>query len=94
MTTAFLFPIDNETAAYWAKREFKKWTVTVAAGPARRPTYTAVMHVRAKTRERAIECAKQNMVRRVPGARFSAHLATPFELGCVPTPAARGQDAK
>ncbi|MGY4831842.1 hypothetical protein ACVNIS_24930 (plasmid) [Sphaerotilaceae bacterium SBD11-9] len=90
MRTAFLFPADEQAAAYWALREFKKWTVTVTAGPAKRPTYSAVMFVRAKTRKAAEECAKRNMVRRVPGARFCAHLATARDLGCVETPPLRG----
>jgi len=86
MQTRFLFPGDEEAAAYWRGREFKKWVVSVTAGPAKRPTYSAVMFVRARTKERAEACAKQNMVRRVPGARFCAHLATARELGCVKTP--------
>ncbi len=85
MQIRFLFPDDEEAAAYWAAREFKKWSVSVSAGPVKKPTFSTVMFVRARTKERAEACARQNMVRRIPGARFSAHLATARELGCVKT---------
>jgi hypothetical protein len=85
MEARFMLPGDREAAEYWAGREFKKYVVTVTAGPAKRPTYRTVMFVRARSSIRAIECAKQNMVKRVARARFSARLATPFDLGCVRT---------
>jgi hypothetical protein len=85
MDDRFMTPSDREAAAYWAGREFKKYVVTVTAGPAKRPTHRSVMYVRARTSIRAIDCAKRNMVKRVAGARFSARLASPADLGCVRT---------
>lgn len=84
-----IFP-DEEVAAiaYWSTREWKKWTVYVVAGPAKRPSYKKTAHVRARTREAAIAVAKRDLFPSAPrSARFDARLAGPHELGCVPMPA-------
>jgi hypothetical protein len=76
-----------DAEAYWRDKEWKKWAVEVAAGPARRPTFARTLYVGARTQERAIECAKQNLTAKPPrGARFSARLAGPRELGALPAP--------
>jgi hypothetical protein len=76
---------DLDAAAYWVGREFKKYVVTVMAGPLKRPTFQAIMYVRARSSIRAIECAKRNLLWKVGRARFSARLARPSDLGCVRT---------
>lgn len=78
-----LLPEDQEAEAYWADKEFKKFAVTVTAGPAKRPTFRDVIYVQTKTADRAIECAKGRLSRAIRGARFSVKLATARELGCV-----------
>lgn len=80
-----LFGDEADAVAYWKGKEFKKWAVDVAAGPAKRPTFRQTVYVRARTAESAVECAKTNMLTRPRGARFLARLAGPRELGCVPT---------
>ncbi len=72
-------------AVYWRDKEWKKWAVDVMAGPHRRPSYSCTVYVRARTGERAIACAKANMLPRPPrSARYAARLAGPYELGCIP----------
>jgi hypothetical protein len=73
-------------AHYWRDREFKKWAVDVRAGPARQPTFHRTIYVRARTNETAIECARHNLGRNPGRCTFTARLAGPAELGCVPTP--------
>lgn len=74
-----------DAAAFWSGKEWKKWAVDVQAGPARRPTFSRTLYVGARTEERAIACAKENLPTKPPrGARFSARLAGPRELGCMP----------
>ncbi|WP_157903448.1 hypothetical protein [Cupriavidus malaysiensis] len=86
MQRALPFGDAADAEAYWRDKEWKKWTVDVTAGPEKRPTYHATFYARARTAERAIVCVQANMVSRPPrGARFSARLAGPRELGCVPT---------
>jgi len=80
-----LLPEDQEAEAYWANREFKKFAITVTAGPAKRPTHHEVIFVQTRTPERAIECAQGRLGSVIRGARFSVKLATARELGCVPT---------
>lgn len=82
-----LFGDEADAVAYWRGKEWKKWAVDVTAGPAKRPTYRTTYYARARTAENAIACVKRNMLKRRPrGARFTARLAGPRELGCVPTP--------
>jgi hypothetical protein len=82
----FLLPEDQEAEAYWAGKEFKKFAVTVVAGPSKRPTFRDVIYVQTRTAERAIECAKARLASSVRGARFFVSLATASELGCIHTP--------
>lgn len=77
---------DQEAEAYWAGKEYKKYSVTVAAGPHKRPSFQDVIYVQTRTADRAIECAKAKVPPSVRGARFMAKLATARELGCEPTP--------
>lgn len=87
----FLFQDEADAEAYWRDKEWKKWAVDVIAGPAKRPTFRTTHYARARTAESAIDCVKRNLLTRPPrGARFSARLAGPRELGCVPTPAFNG----
>lgn len=75
-----------DAAAYWRDHEFKKFAVDVTAGPRRRPTHASTWYARARTAARAIECVKREACGLPARARFSARLAGPRELGCVPTP--------
>lgn len=87
MQGRLLFGDEADAVAYWCDQEWKKWAVDVIAGPAKRPTYRTTHYARARTAEAAIACVKRNLLKRPPrGARFSARLAGPRELGCVPTP--------
>lgn len=87
MQGRLLFGDEADAVAYWRGQEWKKWAVDVIAGPAKRPTYRTTHYARARTAEAAIACVKRNLLKRPPrGARFSARLAGPRELGCVPTP--------
>ncbi|KWI32010.1 hypothetical protein [Burkholderia stagnalis] len=78
----FLFPDEADAIAYWSDKEVKIWAVDIAADPAKRPTYRHTYYARARTADRAIECVKRNLLRRVAGARYRARLAGPRELGC------------
>lgn len=72
-------------AAFWRDKEWKTWAVDIAAGPAKTPTYGATWYARARTAETAITCVRRNLISRPPrGARFTARLAGPRELGCIP----------
>lgn len=82
----FLFTDEADAVAYWEGKEFKKYAVDVRAGPARRPTTKRTLYVRARTPEAAIACAKREDWQRKPGARYSARLAGPRELGCIAIP--------
>lgn len=88
-----VFGDEADALAYWTGKEWKTFAVDVTAGPAKRPTFRQTLYVRARTPERAIACAKQNMLRKPAGARFLARLAGPRELGCVPTPAGNSSRA-
>jgi hypothetical protein len=81
-------PDAADARDFWRDKEWKKWAVDVTAGPAKRPTFRQTIYVRARSAQRAVACARANMHKRPPrGAVFSARLAGPRELGCVPTPA-------
>ena len=87
MQGRLLFGDEADAVAYWRGHEWKKWAVDVIAGPVKRPTYRTTYYARARTAEAAVACVQRNLVKRPPGgARFSARLAGPRELGCVPTP--------
>ncbi|MET3632780.1 hypothetical protein [Burkholderia sp. 572] len=77
-----LFPNDADAIALWSDKDVKVWAVDIAAGRERRPTYRHTYYARARTADRAIECVKQNLNWRAPGARYRARLAGPRELGC------------
>lgn len=80
-------PDGADARDFWRDKEWKKWAVDVAAGPAKRPTFRQTIYVRARSAHRAVACARANMHKRPPrGAVFSARLAGPRELGCVPAP--------
>jgi hypothetical protein len=79
----FIFQDEADAIAYWADKEFKKWAIDVTAGPHKRPTYNRTFYACARTSGRAIECVKRDMSHKPAGARFSARLAGPRELGCV-----------
>ncbi|SFQ40288.1 hypothetical protein [Variovorax sp. 770b2] len=81
----FIFTDELHAIAYWATEEFRKYAVDVRAGPARRPMTVRTLYVRARTPESAVECAKRADWLRKRGARYSARLAGPRELGCVAT---------
>lgn len=80
-----MFEVNGfDAGAYWAQREWKKWVVYLESGPRRKPQ-RETRYICARTRERAVICAKDDtfMARpRVVGVR----LATPRDLGCVPAP--------
>lgn len=84
----FVFPDEADAIAYWGGREWKKWAVDVAAGLAKRPTYRQTFYARARTAAAAVEAVRRGLAFKPPrAARFTARLAGPRELGCVPTPA-------
>lgn len=84
-----LFGDEDVAVAFWRDKEWKKWAVDVTAGPTKRPTFRTTYYARARTAENAITSVQRNMSIRPPrAARFTARLASPSELGCVPTPAA------
>lgn len=71
-------------AAFWASHEWKKWRVDVLAGPDKKPTYARTYYARAKDRDGAIRAVRINLIGALPrGARFTARVAGPRELGCV-----------
>lgn len=75
--------------AFWRDKEWKTWAVDIVAGPTKKPTYCARWYARARCGETAIACVQRNLISRPPrGARFTARLAGPRELGCIPTPQA------
>ncbi|MDI9701012.1 hypothetical protein QM312_34265 [Burkholderia cenocepacia] len=78
----FLFPDEADAIADCSDKNVKVWAVDIAAGPERRPTYRHTYYARARTADRAIQCVKQNLVRRVTGVRYRARLAGARELGC------------
>ena len=80
------FGDETDAQMYWATREWKKFAVDVVAGPSKRPTYRHTVYVRARTGAEAINGAKRNMFSKPSRPRFSARLAGPRELGCVPAP--------
>lgn len=73
---------EAEAVAWWLDKGLKVWAVDIAAGRERRPAYRHTFFARARTADRAIECVKQNLHMRAPGARYRARLAGPRELGC------------
>lgn len=74
-------------AAFWRDKEWKTWAVDIVAGPTKKPTYCATWYARARSGETAIACVQRNLISRPPrGARFTARLAGPRDLGCIPTP--------
>lgn len=78
---------DRATAAiYWRDKEQKVYAVDVTAGPHRRPTYAQTWYARTRSPERAIECVKRQAYGLPARGRYSARLAGPRELGCVPAP--------
>lgn len=85
---ALIFPDEADAIAYWEGREWKKWAVRFTAGPARRPTIRQTYFARARTPTAAIQAVQRGLIAKPPrGALFSARLAGPRELGCIPTPA-------
>ena len=80
-----LLPDDQEAEAYWTDKEFKKYAVTISAGPPKRRTYQDVIVVQTLPPERAIECAKDRLLRSVRRPRLTVKLATARDLGCVRT---------
>lgn len=80
--------MDDRKAAilYWRDKEFKVFAVDVTAGPVKRPTYANTWYARARTQERAIECVKRQAFFLPARGRYTARLAGPHELGCVPAP--------
>ncbi|WP_059588603.1 hypothetical protein [Burkholderia cepacia] len=79
---SILFLDEADAIALWTDRGIKVWAVDIAAGRERRPAYRHTYYASARTADRAIECVKQNLNRRAPGARYRARLAGPRELGC------------
>jgi hypothetical protein len=72
-----------DAVGFWSTRPVKIWVVEVS----RRINYetrTHMMYVRSRTRDGAEQCARENtFIRGNVSAR--ARLATPRDLGCVPT---------
>ena len=78
-----------DARAYWADKEWKKWAVDITAGPEKKPTYSRTFYCGARTSAGAIEAVKRDLPIKPPSrARYTARLAGPRELGCVPTPGA------
>ncbi len=75
----------QDAAEYWKDKEFKKFAVDVVAGKAARPTFAHTYYVQARTADRAIAAIKRDAISIPAGARYSARLAGPRELGCTPT---------
>ncbi|MGT2507881.1 hypothetical protein [Cupriavidus basilensis] len=82
-----LLPDVEESTAFWAAHEIKKWVVVLVAGPDRKPTARHELVVQARDRERAIKCALANNFVIKGRIRAHARLATWRELGCVRMPA-------
>ncbi|MCG6541722.1 hypothetical protein MCB86_16740 [Pseudomonas sp. KSR10] len=80
------FGDETDAREYWATREWKTFAIDVVAGPSNRPTYRHTVYVRARTAAEAISSAKRNMIGKPSRPRYSARLAGPRELGCVPAP--------
>ncbi|KWF83369.1 hypothetical protein WL94_23315 [Burkholderia cepacia] len=78
---SILFPREGDANASWSDWGIKVWAVDIAAGRDRRPAYRHTFYASARTADRAIECVKQILPRRAPGARYRARLAGPRELG-------------
>lgn len=76
-----------DVVGYWATREVKVWVVEVTRGrgPDRKQQ---TMYVRSRTRDGAESTARDNTF--ITGTvEARARLATPRDLGCVPTPQAK-----
>ena len=72
--------------AYWRDREWKKWRVDVMAGPEKRPTFARTYYAGARDQAGALRAVRAHLVGLIPRtARLMARLATPSDLGCVPT---------
>ena len=81
-------PSPDETVLatqVWAGHEFKKYAVDVVAGPAMRPRYGRTFYAQCRNADRAIAVVKRDAFGIPAGATFKARLASPRELGCVPT---------
>lgn len=87
---------QEEANQYWAARDYKKWVVTlrarkrlsrvieIAGRRVVRPLpSTHDIHVGARTRAGAIECALKNAPATNDWSFESARLARPIDLGCV-----------
>ncbi len=69
---------------YWADKEVKVWAVYLHQRKVKKKGKMEVKYVRAKTSTGAIKTARAHtFMKKV--ASCSARLATPHELGCVPT---------
>lgn len=73
---------EQEAAAYWATREWKKFVVTLERGNRLRPE-REVLYVRARSPSGAVACARRNASRVKTPSRTSCRLATAHDLGCV-----------
>ncbi|MCV2423374.1 hypothetical protein LNV47_22560 [Paucibacter sp. DJ4R-1] len=72
--------------AYWATREFKVYAVTVLARRRYEPDWERTYFARARTPAGAIRATKAHMFESPPTTpHFTARLATPRQLGCVPS---------
>lgn len=72
--------------AYWATREFKVYAVTVLARRRYEPDWERTYFARARTPAGAIRATKAHMFESPPTTpQFTARLATPRQLGCVPS---------
>lgn len=80
-----LFGDELDARNYWADKEYKKFAVTVTAGPEKKPTFNQVHYAGASTSEGAIEAVKRQLITKPSRARYTARLAGPKELGCVRT---------
>lgn len=76
--------MDRQRAiTYWHGRPRKIFAVDATCGPPKRPTYAQTWYCRSSTHEAAVACVRREAWNLPRGARLSARLAGPDELGCV-----------
>lgn len=78
--------MDFDAEAYWASREVKVWVVVLSQRDrGRKRGRVDRKFVRARTQQGAVATARENsFMDKIVNAY--ARLATPADLGCVPTP--------
>lgn len=85
-----------DVSPYWEGIEWKRWVVSVEAGPYKRkkPAFSTTIHVSGRNKAEAIEAAKRQLWQPVRRPSFSARLAHPVnDLGMTPAPALKEDNA-